>query len=95
MHCVQGIICLPIALSQVHKDYSIIRSMSRIGTPTANPIIEAKNNWLKKEIYIFFQNYYSNIQDYINIIYNHNYLRPSYVLNYKTPIEFYTLLEFN
>ncbi len=29
--------------------YNIIRSMSRIGTPTDNPIIESKNGWLKTE----------------------------------------------
>lgn len=46
--------------------YNIIRSMSRIGTPTDNPIIESKNGWLKKEMYIDFnQNDYETVEDYI------------------------------
>lgn len=64
--------------------------MSRIGTPTDNPIIESKNGWLKKEMYIDFnQADYETVEDYINaIVCDHNYLRPSYALNYKTPIEY-------
>ena len=70
--------------------------MSRIGTPTDNSIIESKNGWLKKEMYIDFnQEDYDTVEDYINdIIYDHNYLRPSYALNYKTPIEYRTQLGF-
>ena len=49
IHSDQGSIYSSVALSQVHKDYNIIRSMSRSGTPTDNPIIEAKNGWLKKK----------------------------------------------
>ena len=54
MYSDQGIIYSSIALSQVHKDYTITRSMSLIATPTDNPIIESKNGWLKKEMYIDF-----------------------------------------
>ena len=95
-HSDQGVIYSSYALSQVHKDYTIKRSMSRIGTPTDNPIIESKNGWLKKEMYIDFnQNDYDNVEDYINdIIYDHNNIRPSYALDYKTPIEYRTQLGF-
>ena len=70
--------------------------MSRIGTLTDNPIIESKNGWLKKEMYIDFnQNDYDNVEDYINnIVYDHNNIRPSYALDYKTPIEYRTQLGF-
>ena len=96
MHSDQGAIYSSIALSQVHKDYTIIRSMSRIGTPTDNPVIESKNGWLKKEMYIDFnQHDYINVQEFINdIINDHNSYRPSYALNYKTPIEYRTQLGF-
>ncbi len=47
MHSDQGIIYSSVALSQVHKDYTITRPMSRIATPT-------ENGWLKKEMYIDF-----------------------------------------
>ena len=96
MHSDQGIIYSSIALSQVHKDYTIIRSMSRIGTPTDNPIIESKNGWLKKEIRLDFnQDDYENVEEYINaVIEDHNNYRPSYALEYKTPVEYRTQLGF-
>lgn len=95
-HSDQGTIYSSVAFNNAHKDYNIIRSMSRIGTPTDNPIIESKNGWLKEEIYIDFnQDDYDTVEDYINaIIYDHNYLRPNYALNYKTPIEYRTQLGF-
>ena len=72
------------------------RSMSRIATPTDNPIIESKNGWLKKEMFIDFNlNDYETIEEFINaVIYDHNYSRPSFALNYKTPIEYRTQLWF-
>ena len=96
MHSDQGVIYSSIALSQVHKDYTIIRSMSRVGTPTDNPIIESKNGWLKKEIKLDFnQDEYETVEEYINaIIEDHNTYRPSYALQYKTPIEYRTQLGF-
>ena len=43
--------------------------MSRMGTPTDNPIIESKNGWLKKEMYIDFnQDDYDTVEDYIDAI---------------------------
>ena len=95
-HSDQGTIYSSVAFNNAHIDYNITRSMSRIGTPTDNPIIESKNGWLKKEMYIDFnQDDYDTVEDYVNaIIYDHNYLRPSYALNYKTPIEYRTQLRF-
>lgn len=96
IHSDQGSIYSSVALSQVHKDYNIIRSMSRSGTPTDNPIIESKNGWLKKEIAIDFQEEnYETAEDYIkDIIHDHNYFRPSYALQYKTPVEYRIQLGF-
>lgn len=38
----------------------------------------------------------NTVEEYIEaIIYNHNYIRLSYALNYKTPIEYRTQLGFN
>lgn len=95
-HSDQGAIYSSMAFNNAHKDYNIIRSMSRRGTPTDNPIIESKNGWLKKEMYIDFnQEDFDTVEDYINaIIHDHNYLRPSYALQYKTPIEFRILSGF-
>lgn len=53
-HSDQGKIYSSMAFNNAHKDYNIIRSMSKAGTPTDNPIIESLNGWLKKEMYIDF-----------------------------------------
>ena len=96
LHTDQGTIYSSLPFNNILKPYTIIRSMSRAGTPTDNPVIESKNGWLKKEMYIDFDiNNYNTVQEYINdIIYDNNNLRPSYTLNYKTPIEYRTQLGF-
>lgn len=70
--------------------------MSPAGTSTDNPVIKSKNGWLKKEMYIDFDtNNYYTVQEFIaDIIYDNNNLRPSYALNYKTPVEYRTQLGF-
>ncbi len=95
-HSDQGSIYSSIAFNNALKDYTIIRSMSRIGTPTDNPIIESLNGWLKKEIFIDFNvDKYENVQDFIaDVIYDYNNFRPAYALNYKTPIQYRTELGF-
>lgn len=95
-HTDQGSTYSSLAFSHAYKDYTIIRSMSRVGTPTDNPIIESINGWIKKEIYLEF-NYktYNNIYDWLNdYIYYFNNERPAYALNYKTPIQYRTELGF-
>lgn len=95
-HSDQGAIYTSTSFNDVHKDYNIIRSMSRAGTPTDNPIIESKNGWLKAEIVVDFnENDFKCVEDFIeHIIYDNNYLRPSYKLKYKTPIQYRTELGF-
>ena len=95
-HSDQGSIYSSLAFNNALKDYTIKRSMSRIGTPTDNPIIESLNGWLKKEMLIDFnQNDYDNVEKFIDdIIYDYNNLRPAYALNYKTPIQYRTELGF-
>lgn len=95
-HSDQGKIYSSMSFNNEHTNYNIKRSMSRVATPTDNPIIESKNGWLKKEMFIDFnQDDYDTVDEFINaIIYDHNYLRPSYALNYKTPIEYRTQLGF-
>jgi hypothetical protein len=95
-HSDQGAIYTSASFNDVHKDYNIIRSMSRAGTPTDNPIIESKNGWLKAEIVVDFnENDFECVEEFIkHIIYDNNYLRPSYKLKYKTPIQYRTELGF-
>lgn len=84
----QGIIYFSVLFNNMFNSHNITKSMSRAGTPTDNPVIESKNGWIKKEMYIDFDiNNYNTVQEFINDIIWDNY-RPSYTLNYKNPIEY-------
>ena len=50
-HTDQGTIYSSKAFNKLHDNYTIKRSMSRAGTPTDNPVIEALNGWIKNELY--------------------------------------------
>ena len=95
-HSDQGTVYSSLSFNKTFENTSIIRSMSRAGTPTDNPVIESKNGWLKKEMYIDFNiNNYSTVEEFIkDIVKDNNEYRPSYALKYKTPIEYRTQLGF-
>ena len=90
LHTDQGAVYSSRAYSQAHLNYNIKRSMSRGGTPTDNPIIEALNGWIKDELHFDFQYHKADnlpklIEDYITYFNNE---RPASALNYKTPIQY-------
>ena len=62
VHSDQGAVYSSTAFNQMHTNYTIKRSMSRVGTPTDNPIIESLNGWIKNELYLIDDKYgyYSN-----------------------------------
>lgn len=95
-HTDQGSVYSSFSFNKTFDNTLITRSMSRAGTPTDNPVIESKNGWLKKEMYIDFDmNNYNTVQDFIkDIVEDNNYYRPSYALKYKTPIEYKIQLGF-
>ena len=71
--------------------------MSRIATPTDNPVIESLNGWIKDELMIDFDlknadNIHKLIKDYVNY---YNSARLACSLKYKSPIQFKTELDFN
>ena len=96
-HTDQGIIYSSLSFNKILDSFTITRSMSRAGTPTDNPVIESKNGWLKKEMYIDFDiNNYNTVQEFIDdLVYDNNNFRPSCALNYKTPVEYRIQLGFN
>ena len=68
----------------------IIRSMSRAGKPTDNPVNEALNGWIKEELYAEFHlERYRHKQDFINTIERYvkyyNTQRPCFAIGYDTP----------
>lgn len=90
-HTDQGSVYSSKAFFKAHEHCTnIIRSMSRAGTPTDNPIIEAVNGWVKEELYKDFDLYHSDdvpklIDEYISYFNNE---RPSVKCNYKSPVHF-------
>lgn len=89
-HSDQGAVYSSKGFQEAHKNYNIIRSMSRVGTPTDNAVIESLNGWIKAEIKCDYNlKDWESIEDFITeYIYFFNYERPSYKLNYKTPAQF-------
>ena len=90
LHTDQGSVYSSASYNELIKDYNIIRSMSRAGTPTDNPVNESLNGWIKEELIIDFKlkkcdDVPKLIEEYI---YYYNNERPSYALKYKTPIQY-------
>ena len=89
-HTDQGAVYSSKAFSLAHEKYNIIRSMSRGGTPTDNPVIEALNGWIKEELYQDFDladtdDVQSLLVQYVSY---YNEERAAYSLNYKSPVQY-------
>jgi transposase InsO family protein len=97
LHSDQGTVYASRAFQNAHKHYSIKRSMSRAKTPTDNPTIEALNGWMKDELYIDFNLYYTKnvYQTIIDYVHYFNNDRLAYSLQYKTPAQVKLELGFN
>lgn len=96
LHTDQGSVYSSRGFSQTHKDYNIIRSMSRRGTPTDNAIIEALNGWMKEELYVDFDIYHAKdvpalLEKYVQY---YNNERAAYALDYKSPLQYKTEMGF-
>ena len=95
-HTDQGAVYSSQAFYQTHDDYNILRSMSRVGTPTDNPIIEALNGWIKEELFLDFglgrENDVPDLLDrYVDYF---NIRRSAAALGYKSPVQYKTELGF-
>ena len=92
LHTDQGSVYSSKAFNNAHKDYNIIHSMSRAGTPKDNAIIESINGWIKAELATDFQYWKwddleKGIERYVKYF---NTERPAYALNYKSPVQYKT-----
>ena len=54
VHTDQGAVYSSVSFNNMFNSHKVTRSMSRAGTPTDNPVIESKNDWMKKEMHIDF-----------------------------------------
>ena len=90
LHTDQGPVYSSKPYNNLLSEFNIQRSMSRAGTPTDNPVNESLNGWIKEELFIDFDLKHSkDVPNLIKLyIEYYNNERPSYSLNYKTPIQF-------
>ena len=90
LHTDQGSVYASIAYNELIKDTNIVRSMSRAGKPTDNPVNEALNGWIKEELMIDFklgqcqtiEQVKTKIEQYVKY---YNTQRPCYAIRYNTP----------
>ena len=79
-----------MAYNDLIKETCIVRSMSRAGKPTDNPVNESLNGWIKEELYIDFKldDCFNEreARDLVNTYVNYyNNKRPCYSIGYDTP----------
>jgi putative transposase len=90
LHTDQGAVYSSRGYQIAHADCPIMRSMSRTGTPTDNPVMEALNGWIKEELYLDFDLYHTNdLYGTLECFVTHfNQDRPAAALGYKSPVQF-------
>jgi transposase InsO family protein len=93
LHTDQGSVYASMAYNELIKDTLIVRSMSRAGKPTDNPVNEALNGWIKEELVIDFHietlRSREDVRDCIDkyvTFYNEN--RPCFAIGYDTPANY-------
>ena len=90
LHTDQGSVYASMAYNELIKDANIIRSMSRAGKPTDNPVNEALNGWIKEELVIDFKLNSCTSREQVKDILEaykdyYNEKRPCYAIGYDTP----------
>lgn len=91
LHSDQGAIHTSKAF-HAYVDSTINRSMSRIATPTDNPVLKSINGWIKDELMLEFNLKQSHdihrlIKDYVKYF---NEIRKAYALQHKSSIQYRT-----
>ena len=93
LHTDQGSVYASMAYNDLIKDTVIVRSMSRAGKPTDNPVNESINGWMKEELYMDFkieecrrrEEFMEVLKKYVDFYNEH---RPCYALGYDTPVNY-------
>lgn len=93
LHTDQGTVYTSVAYNDLIKDTVIVRSLSRAGKPTDNPVNESLNGWMKEELYMDFKisdcrtrnEFIVVLQRYVDF---YNKQRPCYALGYDTPVNY-------
>ncbi len=93
VHTDQGSVYSSMAYNDLIKDTNIIRSMSRAGKPTDNPVNEALNGWIKEELFMDFKIDACRTRDEVKSVLDryvkfYNEQRPCYAIGYDTPVNY-------
>lgn len=93
LHTDQGSVYASKAYNDLIKDSVIVRSMSRAGKPTDNPVNEALNGWIKEELFTDFNlgccRSVSEVRDVVErYVKFYNEKRPCYAIGYDTPVNY-------
>ncbi len=96
LHTDQGSVYSSAAFYDAHKEYNIIRSMSRAATPTDNPKIESINGWIKCEMYSEgWHKRFETAEEMVTAFVDYyNSERLAYALKYKSPLQYRTEMGF-
>jgi len=90
LHSDQGGQYSSLSFRSLLEQYNVTQSMSRAGNPRDNAVMESFFGWFKDILKYDYD--YSSCDDLVGTIaeavefYNND--RPSYALNYKTPVQF-------
>ena len=90
IHTDQGSVYSSKAYNELIQDSNIVRSMSRAGKPTDNPVNEALNGWIKEELFIDFRLEECRTRDAVKdvlcrYVAFYNRQRPCFAIGYDTP----------
>lgn len=93
VHTDQGSVYASMAYNELIKDSNIIRSMSRAGKPTDNPVNESLNGWIKEELMMDFHLDKCKSREQAKDIMSryvkyYNEQRPCYAIGYDTPANY-------
>ncbi len=93
LHTDQGSVFASMAYNELIRDTIIVRSMSRAGKPTDNPVNEALNGWLKEELMIDFKitecRDLSEVRKVLELYKQYwNDMRPCFAIHYDTPTNY-------
>ncbi len=93
LHTDQGSVYSSKAYNELIEDTVIVRSMSRAGKPTDNPVNEALNGWIKEELYTDFEidrcRYLQQVKEVLDRYMTfYNEQRPCYAIGYDTPANY-------
>jgi len=93
LHTDQGSVYTSKAYNEIIKEHNVVRSLSRAGKPTDNPVNESLNGWIKEELFVDFKLYAAKdvpaaIDEYVSY---YNTERPSFALGYEVPDDYHKL----